>query len=304
MIGHLDTIDGDPSPVLRVSGWLDGGGPVPVVLRYRDGTTAQPRFVFRVPRPDVVQAGASALDFAGFVAEFDVTGRPASIEFLRQVHPVPNPERFATLSPHYGVLLETERVFSREEIYGHGPPTDANPDVVKLCRHLTGRVLDFGCGNGDLVARLRATGTEAFGIELDTPRITAALRPEAAAFVTLYDGALPLPYDDGAFDGVVATEVLEHIPDPARIVHELGRICRGRLLVTVPDMTSIPAAFQTGMVPWHLLEDTHVNFFTPRSLTALFRGTFAPITYFRIGDARVNGHYVPGSVGVLFERRS
>ncbi len=302
MNAHLDSIDGDPSPVLRVSGWADDPGPLDITLRWTDGATSRPRFLFRVPRADVVMAGASTLPFPGFVAEFDVSGRPEAVTFMGVEHPVPNAERFGTVEPHYGGLLTTERVFGRADIYGHGPPTDANPDVVALCQRLDGPVLDFGCGNGDLLMRLRDRGLEASGIELDTPRINAGLRPAARDHVILYDGALPLPYADGAFMGAVATEVLEHIPEPRRIAEELARVCRGRLLVTVPDMTCIPSGYQTGMVPWHLLEDTHVNFFTPRSLTALFRGLFTPAEYFRIGDSRINGHYVPGSVAVLFQR--
>ncbi|GAB4203773.1 MAG: class I SAM-dependent methyltransferase [Sandaracinaceae bacterium] len=46
--------------------------------------------------------------------------------------------------------------------------------------------------------------------------------------------AIPVP--DGSFDAVLCTEVLEHVPDPVRVIHELARILRsgGKLILTAP----------------------------------------------------------------------
>jgi SAM-dependent methyltransferase len=45
-----------------------------------------------------------------------------------------------------------------------------------------------------------------------------------------------LPVDDGSFDAVVCTEVLEHVAEPARVLDELARVLRpgGSVLITVP----------------------------------------------------------------------
>jgi len=45
-----------------------------------------------------------------------------------------------------------------------------------------------------------------------------------------------IPEPDGAFDAVLCTEVLEHLPDPARALKELARILkdRGTLIITAP----------------------------------------------------------------------
>ena len=45
-----------------------------------------------------------------------------------------------------------------------------------------------------------------------------------------------LPVDDGAYDGVLCTQVLEHVPNPAAVIRELYRVLRpgGRLYMTVP----------------------------------------------------------------------
>jgi SAM-dependent methyltransferase len=45
-----------------------------------------------------------------------------------------------------------------------------------------------------------------------------------------------MPIEDGSFDAVLCTEVLEHVPEPAEALREMGRIVRsgGRLLLTAP----------------------------------------------------------------------
>jgi SAM-dependent methyltransferase len=169
---------------------------------------------------------------------------------------------------------------------------------------LGSRILDFGCGSGDLVAKMRAQGRDVTGIEIDRPAIREHLRPGAAPFVKLYDGSLPLPYADRSFDSVLATEVIEHVDKPEAVTQELMRVCRETIFITVPDMSSIPFSWPTATVPWHLLEVTHVNFFNARSLCTLFAPQFMPAKYFRIGNNVIREHFIPGSICVLFERRS
>lgn len=45
-----------------------------------------------------------------------------------------------------------------------------------------------------------------------------------------------IPVEDGSFDAVMCTEVLEHLPDPVRALQELARVlhARGRLIITAP----------------------------------------------------------------------
>lgn len=297
----IDAIEGHPLPILLVRGWSNSASPS-IALETEGGNLCAPDYFFRVPRPDVVEAGASENRYAGFVAEFRLTDRPAFVRAGTQRFPVDNAELFGTVTPHYAELLSTDRIWRRDDIYCFGPPVDANEDVLALAAQLSAPILDFGCGNGDLVAKLRARGKDARGIELDRGPIREALKPAAAPYVKLYQGGLPLPYDDGAFAATVSSEVLEHIEGVEAYAAEIARVTRAELFVTVPDMTSIPLSHVTGTVPWHLLESTHVNFFTPRSMAALFAKWFRPVEFYRLANNEVNGRYVPGSVGIMFKR--
>ncbi|MEZ5286813.1 MAG: hypothetical protein R2712_18790 [Vicinamibacterales bacterium] len=104
--------------------------------------------------------------------------------------------------------------------------------------------------------------------------------------MTLYDGNGPAPFADRQFASVTCCEVLEHIPDPGRAAADLARLARERLLVTVPDMSSIPRGFRHGVVPWHLLEATHVNFFTQHALEAVLSPFASGVEVSRIGEVR------------------
>ena len=96
----------------------------------------------------------------------------------------------------------------------------------------------------------------------------------------------PDPFRDGQFRSACCSEVIEHIRDPALAVEELARLASERLCVTVPDMSAIPRGYHHGIVPWHLLESTHLNFFTQASLESLLAPIASRIEVARFGQVR------------------
>src|SRR5690606_31576962 len=150
----------------------------------------------KVLRPDVRAAGFDD-DFCGFRADFllQTDERPLAVRLeQRALHVFAADVRYASLDPHYRTLFTQDKVLGRASIYGSGPPTNVSDEFKTFALRASGRVLDFGCGNGDVVLTLRAAGRDAHGIELDEPRIRKALKPGADAHVTLYDGGATLPF--------------------------------------------------------------------------------------------------------------
>jgi SAM-dependent methyltransferase len=87
---------------------------------------------------------------------------------------------------------------------------------------------------GELMAAGAATVTGADVAEAALVRARA--RHPGVVFERVpFDG--PLPFADGSFDVVWASEVLEHVADTGRFLVEIGRILDpgGRLLVTTPN---------------------------------------------------------------------
>lgn len=103
-----------------------------------------------------------------------------------------------------------------------------------------GRLLDFGCSNGNLLKSFhglrpawKLSGQELF----DTWRQTVMALPGVEAF---YSG--PTPSYDGTFDVIALSHVLEHLQDPAAFLK--GIACRlsdhGRILIASPNLRQNP----------------------------------------------------------------
>src|SRR4051812_12999375 len=99
---------------------------------------------------------------------------------------------------------------------------------------LTSRVLDVGCGVGQVVGRLADAGFDAYGVDVSEPNIQRAQK--VCPKCQLYDGK-KLPFADQFFDSVGALNVLEHVEQPEEFLRELVRVTRiaGRLVVSSPN---------------------------------------------------------------------
>ncbi|MBI1779548.1 MAG: class I SAM-dependent methyltransferase [Proteobacteria bacterium] len=292
--GILDWINIDPTGLIRIFGWSYETSERlhPPRLRLGDDVLELNK-LYRCFRPDVPASPRPPFAMPGFVFEYLVPEAwllrpavPVSVEIEGHPPKVIQPRPFT--QPGLYELFHSKRVLGRDQIYGFGPPgLQVHPEVLALVESTRGSVLDFGCGAGPLVAAMRAQGREAFGIELDRGPIRDALLAEAAPYVRLYDGRLPMPFGDKSFDVVVATEVVEHIEDYRAAIAEIARICRRQAILTVPDMSAIPLGSRHGLIPWHLLESTHLNFFTQESLFECLKPFFQRVNFGRIAMTRV-----------------
>ena len=96
------------------------------------------------------------------------------------------------------------------------------------------RVLDVGCGVGQVVRRLKEAGFEACGVEVSEPNLAKAR--QAGLDCQFYDGR-HLPFPDAHFASVGALNVLEHVEEPEAFIAELVRVTApgGRLVVSSPN---------------------------------------------------------------------
>ncbi|MFF5989910.1 class I SAM-dependent methyltransferase [Prauserella flavalba] len=111
------------------------------------------------------------------------------------------------------------------------------PAILALAGDVAGRrILDAGCGAGPLSAALRDRGAVVTGIDASAGMLELARRTlgdEVALQVADLNDRLP--FDDGAFDDVVASLVLHYLEDWGPPLAELRRVLRpgGRLLASV-----------------------------------------------------------------------
>lgn len=96
------------------------------------------------------------------------------------------------------------------------------------------RILDAGCGEGFAMrAILGSAAAEVVGLDGSAGAVRIAGQLNPGRGFTAGD-LYALPFPAGRFDLVVCMEVLEHLDDPARGLHELVRVSGGWLLLSVP----------------------------------------------------------------------
>ena len=131
-------------------------------------------------------------------------------------------------------------------------------------------MLDLGCGAGDLAADLAAAGAEVTAADVAQAALDRAARrhPELELRLIAIDG--PLPFEDGAFDAVWSSEVIEHVADTARWLSEVRRVLapRGRLLLTTPSHGRL-RLLAGGIERYSEPLGDHLHLYTARSLRAL-----------------------------------
>ena len=97
-------------------------------------------------------------------------------------------------------------------------------------------MLDAGCGTGRNLIEFGGLG-EAEGVDFSADAVEFCRR---RGIERVQQAVLEqLPFDDGRFDVVIATDVIEHLDDDRRALAELRRVTApgGRLVVTVPAYT-------------------------------------------------------------------
>jgi len=144
-------------------------------------------------------------------------------------------------------------------------------------------VLDLGCGAGRHAFEAFRRGGRVVAFDADAGELEAvggmlaAMReagqdpPGASARVVRGD-ATAMPFADGAFDRVIAAEVLEHIPGDQRALHEIARVLRpgGVAAVTVPSW--LPERICWSLSDdYHNVPGGHVRIYTRPELEAKLR---------------------------------
>ena len=87
------------------------------------------------------------------------------------------------------------------------------------------RILDVGCGDGQIARALAQQGSEVLGIDPTQMHIDIAIE-RAGGPTYLLGGATQLPVEDASMDAVVACLVFEHIDEMDAAVAEVARVLR------------------------------------------------------------------------------
>lgn len=141
--------------------------------------------------------------------------------------------------------------------------------------------LDVGCGDGRTAGVWLVTrGCEYVGVDLSATAVEQAR--ELGLDARVIRDASELPFEDDAFAGVLAVDVLEHLFEPQRAVAEFRRVLRpgGFLFVSLPNVAYWRRRLELLLIgrfdplgddrsvgePWR---DPHIRFFSPKTLARM-----------------------------------
>ena len=101
------------------------------------------------------------------------------------------------------------------------------------------RVLDLGCGNGELLAHLqRDKGCSGYGVEIADDNVLACARRGVNVIQLNLEEGLAL-FDDHSFDVVLQLQTLQHLRNTERMLRETARV--GRIgIVSFPNFAHWP----------------------------------------------------------------
>lgn len=144
-------------------------------------------------------------------------------------------------------------------------------------------VLEVGCGTGAVLAAICADGVgrRHCGIDLSDPHDHLDASVDTTKLeLSCYDG-VRIPFDDNSFDLVIASHVLEHVPDERGFLRELKRVSRRLIYVEVPcelHFRSTVKGLQTS------LDIGHINAYTPESFALTLATSDFEIEEFGVFD--------------------
>jgi SAM-dependent methyltransferase len=189
----------------------------------------------------------------------------------------------------YGDVVNPDRetLLHRENIYGSGPPIEEPGALaLELLRQYLpprGSVLDVGCGAGAYGPALISDGHQWLGLETNA-HCCEILQRRGLPYRRVPNETAGFPTEAGEFEDAICIEVLEHIADVDSFLAEMKRSIRRRALFSVPNMEVLPYFSGWHVVPWHLLEADHKNFFTRASLRKVLQRHFGAVEVFSYAE--------------------
>ncbi len=177
------------------------------------------------------------------------------------------------------------------------------------------RVLDLGCGEGELLEWLAAQkGVDARGVEISSAKVRRAIARGVSVFQSDIEQALA-DYPDQAFDYVILSQTLQETRHPRQVLREMLRVGR-RCIVAFPNfghwrvrlsMLISGGAPRTPLFPYEWYESPNIHFLTVHDFESLARleGLVVERRYFLAGHRKVTA--IPNllaEVAVFLVRRN
>jgi ubiquinone/menaquinone biosynthesis C-methylase UbiE len=136
-----------------------------------------------------------------------------------------------------------------------------------------GRILDVGAGSAWVAEYFTKRDFDVISMDISLINLEKAKQKVPSLLHSCVSSdAFSLPYKDGSFEVVIASEIIEHVYDPEAFVTELSRVLKpgGQLIITTPYKEKLQYSLCIHCnkpTPLH----AHIHSFDEKILTSFFR---------------------------------
>lgn len=139
--------------------------------------------------------------------------------------------------------------------------------------HKLKSLLDVGCGTGRMVKYFCDLGFNALGCDIYDGALKAARKINKKNTI-IKASATKLPFKNNSFDMITAISVIEHLKpkEAEKFLIETKRVLKpnGSIFLVTPNYAT-PIRLLQGKKWFAYSDPTHINFYTPKSLSALLK---------------------------------
>lgn len=108
-------------------------------------------------------------------------------------------------------------------------------NFIKPFLKKTSKILDIGCYTGDLL-KILTQGSDYYGVDNDESALRIARERGAKTFLVDFE-IQKLPFENQKFDIIIATEILEHLKDPEKLIVQIKNLLaeHGAVIISLPN---------------------------------------------------------------------
>ncbi|MDO8588447.1 MAG: methyltransferase domain-containing protein [Armatimonadota bacterium] len=180
------------------------------------------------------------------------------------------PEDFVDYYNKEGIFGDKQAQMRRDEF--HSFLATRIESVIKDCAPQS--LLDVGCAEGryvfsSLTGSNRGVGVDVSDAKLERARLLASQLGVTESTSFIHADAHDLPFENGSFDVVLCSQVLEHLNNPNQAMQELSRVASSHVIVSTPVWSCLsPLGFGSPYRSrdYKLCKDGHIHWFSSQKL--------------------------------------